>query len=121
MKKKFFGKITRHWFVTILAVATFASAAVAASRWVTEATLPDGANFPAVQSINGLVYVAGGVAGALTDAANLQVYDPATNTWTVKASLPAPVWAGDGAAEINGLLYLPGGLNPSTGNPTSGV
>ena len=44
------------------------------------------------------------------DIANLQVYDPATDTWTDKAPMPFAS-STDTAGVINGNLYVAGGLH----------
>jgi N-acetylneuraminic acid mutarotase len=61
--------------------------------------------------MNGKVYVAGGrfgggVGSEMTDI--LEIYDPATNSWTSGAALLTPR-AGVTAAVANGCLYLIGG------------
>jgi len=39
----------------------------------------------------------------------VQAYNPGTNMWSSKAPLPAPRQTGNGAGEINGIIYLAGG------------
>jgi len=50
------------------------------------------------------IYIAGG-----NSDTNLQLYDPATNTWTTLASMPAGRYGG-AAGVIGGKLYVAGGL-----------
>ena len=57
--------------------------------------------------INGKLYVAGG-----QTLATLEVYDPATDTWTTKAPMPTARF-GVGGGVINGKLYVVGGDNGS--------
>ena len=47
-----------------------------------------------------------------TPVGRVQVYNPATNTWTTKATLPHDVtgYGNNGAQVIGGLVYVPGGL-----------
>jgi N-acetylneuraminic acid mutarotase len=40
--------------------------------------------------------------------AELDVYDPATNVWTTKASMPTARWGAAGGV-IDGMLYVAGG------------
>ena len=60
--------------------------------------------------INGKFYVAGGRPGAEAASA-LEVYDPATNIWTVLPDMPTGC-SGIGAAAVNGELYVIGGEIP---------
>ena len=63
-----------------------------------------------VAALNGVLYAVGGqnVGGPPMIHAALEAYDPATNTWTTKASMPtARVYVG--VAAINGILYAMGG------------
>jgi N-acetylneuraminic acid mutarotase len=64
----------------------------------------------AVGAANGLVYVIGGVKPTGTSD-GVAAYNPATNTWKPRAVLPAARQAGDGAALLSGLLYVPGGYD----------
>jgi hypothetical protein len=59
------------------------------------------------QVINGKFYVVGGNDGA-GDLAAILVYDPATDTWTTRESMPTQR-RNLGAGVINGLLYAVGG------------
>lgn len=55
-------------------------------------------------------------AGARRDPdAKLEIYDPASNTWTTGASSPAPL-AGAGSAVLNGKLYSVGGCTTACGS-----
>jgi N-acetylneuraminic acid mutarotase len=49
----------------------------------------------------------------------VQVYNPATNTWTTKASLPHVIagYGNNGAQVIGGLVYVPGGQRVGQGYP----
>jgi len=62
----------------------------------------------AVGVMNGKLYLAGGDHPENVHVATLQVYDPAQDTWTSKASMPAPR-AGAGGAVVDGLFYVLGG------------
>lgn len=64
------------------------------------------------------VYVIGGNDGT-RDTADLQRYDPATNSWSLLAPLPAGRYSGDGAVVLNGKIYLPGGWTTSPPLPWS--
>ena len=63
-------------------------------------------------TMDGLLYLFGGFgAGA---AGKVQVYDPATDSWTLGSSMP---WDAGGcvAAVVDGLIYVGGGVAPSGG------
>jgi uncharacterized protein (TIGR03437 family) len=65
------------------------------------------ANTPAVAVINDRIYVAGGN-GPNMNQTELEVYDPAANTWTPLVSMSVPRNHTAGAA-INGKFYVVGG------------
>jgi N-acetylneuraminic acid mutarotase len=67
--------------------------------------------YPAAAVINNVLYVAGGNNGHETPT--LQAYNPSTNAWTALADMPSGRYQGDGAAVINGQLYVPGGWDNS--------
>jgi hypothetical protein len=96
--------------LTTLCMTVFAShAAAQGGTWAIEAPLPvpSGLGSFAFGSINGEVYAVGGQLGSSV-VATLEVYNPATNTWTTKTSMPtARVYPS--AAVVNGLLYVIGG------------
>jgi N-acetylneuraminic acid mutarotase len=85
--------------------------------WVQRATMPDPrSEMPAV-TLNGLIYVPGGLGRTPTGSANgygavagLDVYDPATNTWDTRAPLPE-VRHHNLATVFEGRLYVFGGMD----------
>ena len=84
----------------------------AAQGWTALLNMPTAVNASAVGEINGIIYVAGGVAsGGPTGA--LQAYDPTKNTWSTLASIPETLYQGDGTGTINSQLYVAGGWNGS--------
>jgi N-acetylneuraminic acid mutarotase len=64
---------------------------------------------------NGKVYIFGGVGAANSILSLVEEYDPSTNTWSTKASMPTPrVFAK--AVEAGGKIYVIGGRQlPSAG------
>ncbi len=70
------------------------------------------ANTPAVGVINDRIYVAGGN-GPNMNQTELEVYDPAANTWTQLASMSVPRNHTAGGA-INGKFYVVGGRPGTT-------
>jgi N-acetylneuraminic acid mutarotase len=69
--------------------------------------------------ISGKLYVAGGGDNVGNTIAKLRVYNPATNTWAAKASMPTARSSAAGAA-AGGLLFVMGGA-VSSGSPTNKV
>ena len=90
----------------------------ATDTWSEREPAPHHHHRAAVGVINGKIYVAGGMTKTLRNEvtyeyepepfAELDVYDPATNVWTTKASMPTPRW-GAAAGVIDGKLYVAGG------------
>ena len=82
----------------------------AAAAWKPMANLPVPTGSAAAESINGIIYVAGGSNGA-TKNATLQAFNPETQTWNALANMPITLYQGDGAGVINSQLYVTGGWN----------
>jgi N-acetylneuraminic acid mutarotase len=69
-----------------------------------------------VAALNGKVYAVGGFNAAGAPVATVEVYDPSTDSWTQRASLPAPLHHVNVAA-VGDRLYVVGAL--SGGNFTA--
>ncbi|HEX3235208.1 MAG TPA: hypothetical protein VHR41_13490 [Gemmatimonadales bacterium] len=83
--------------------------------WVTKAPLPMAMVGPMFAVIGSKLYVVGGIsATTLAPLTTNQSYTPSTDKWASRASLPQAVSDADGAAVINGVLYLPGGRHGSS-------
>ncbi len=80
--------------------------------WQSRAPLPQARRELASAVVGGLIYAVGGITTSGTSA-QVTAYNPRSNTWSSKASLPSPRQSADGAAVLGGLLYLPGGMNAS--------
>lgn len=81
--------------------------------WTRKAPIPTPRRFLAAAAIDGKLYVVGGCVNQTCSfpATNaLEVYNPATDTWTVKTPMPTPR-SGMGAAAIDGKLYVVGGAS----------
>jgi len=106
-----------HLLAGVLAVL-LASLPASAATWKSKASMPAARDGAAVESINGIVYVAGGYNGG--DTPTLQAFDPTTNTWTTLANMPGGRYQGDGAGVINSQLYVAGGwtISPPLPNNT---
>jgi N-acetylneuraminic acid mutarotase len=87
----------------------------ATDTWTTKAPMLRSRNGLAVAVVNATLYAIGGetedtIQGIPTAhvASSVEAYDPATDTWTAKASLPVPV-TGSAAAVVDGIIYVVGG------------
>ena len=83
----------------------------ATDTWKTREPMPTARSGSAVAVYQSKIYVIGGTVGtgenvAFTGAT--EVYDPATNTWETKTSMPTPR-ADLSANTVNGKIYLIGG------------
>jgi N-acetylneuraminic acid mutarotase len=66
-----------------------------------------------VAAVEGKVYVVGGFDASGQPVATLESYDPATDRWTPRASLPSPLHHVN-VASVAGKLYVVGGLAGSS-------
>lgn len=87
---------------------------VATDTWTEAAPMPEPRDGPAVATLEGNIYVVGGCNtscgySATGMLASTIVYDPATDTWSSRASLPV-ARASSAAVALGGKLYLAGGL-----------
>jgi N-acetylneuraminic acid mutarotase len=60
--------------------------------------------------VNDLLFVVGGSTNCGVRTASMEAYDPVLNTWTSKAPMPGGPRSNMGAAVIDGLLYVVGGM-----------
>lgn len=87
------------------------------NTWTTRASMRAPRSAAAAAEVAGILYVLG---GQLQDRENVvktatvEAYDPKTNTWTGKPSMPTPR-NGLAAAVVDGILYAVGGHNDSSG------
>ena len=63
---------------------------------------------PTAQSVNGLIYVVGGMDGSGASLSSVDVYDPATDSWSVAPSMSTRR-DNPGSAVLGGNLYIFGG------------
>jgi N-acetylneuraminic acid mutarotase len=112
---------TRPWVVGVFLLA-FGSAPIAVGQspvahntWSSGAPIPTPLADTMTAVLNGKIYVAGGYMGPCCDGtvvADVQIYDPVTNTWSAGVPLPTPRWSG-AAAAVDGKLYIIGGTTPT--------
>lgn len=110
---------------TLVASATGLTSATSVSfnasttaSWTSLQPMIAARNSPATDAIGGLLYVAGGHDGS-TDNSALQIYNPATNSWSFGANMPAGRYQSSGGSAVNGKLYVPGGWTTAGGLPTN--
>lgn len=85
------------------------------NTWTSRAPIPTARYEAKAGVINGVIYVAGGHApGSVT---TVEAYNPVTNSWTTVASMPNPLQAKLGAAVVNDVLYITGGVAGDGGCP----
>jgi hypothetical protein len=80
--------------------------------WATKAAMPTPRQLLSAVGVNGKVYVIGGglMGGRFSSPdPTVERYDPASNTWTQKISIPFPV-LGPAVAAVNGKIYSVGGM-----------
>jgi N-acetylneuraminic acid mutarotase len=83
------------------------------NSWTTKAPMPTARSGFAIAVYDRKIYVIGGTTGDSTSSASgftgkTEVYDPATNIWKTKASMPTPR-ADLSAGVVDGKIYLIGG------------
>jgi hypothetical protein len=75
-------------------------------KWTGKAQLPAPRAWASgAQTINGKIYVAGGLNADGNPTRSLYVYNAETDTWATKAQLPVASWGG-ASGVINGKLYV---------------
>ena len=91
--------------------------------WIRKADLPTERWFLTTIVIDGKIYAIGGIGGrseGLEGSARVEMYDPATNSWTKKADMLTGR-GGLGAAVVGGKIYAFGGAPDTTLPPVATV
>lgn len=81
--------------------------------WTTKTEMPTARGFHTANVIDGKIYVIGGSSGLpyrQIAILTVEVYDPATDTWTQKGDIPERIGAGH-SSTINGKIYTFSGYN----------
>ncbi|HET7306994.1 MAG TPA: protease pro-enzyme activation domain-containing protein [Gammaproteobacteria bacterium] len=81
--------------------------------WTPIADAPVARMSPVSAFVNGKFYVFDGWDGAVggNPTAEVDIYDPATDTWSQGTPNPVPAASSSAAAVLNGLVYIVGGCN----------
>ncbi len=85
----------------------------ATAGWTSDAPMPTARQYLKTATVNGVIYAIGGygyvpATGLFQIRRKVEAYDVASNTWTVKTALPAPLIP-NGATNIGGKIYVAGG------------
>jgi N-acetylneuraminic acid mutarotase len=94
--------------------------------WTRKNDMPTARNAPASCGVGSKVYVLGGFVLLFESAtpafvtSAVEVYDPANDTWTKRASMPEPR-SGAAAVALNGNIYVFGGTDSDSGQAFSSV
>lgn len=93
------------------------------NTWTTLSSMSTARYFATAQVVDNKIYVIGGISNSsLTTTTGtyyktVEVYDPATNTWTTKASMPT-ARMGTSSVVHNNEIYVFGGMSSSATNLT---
>jgi len=89
----------------------------ATDTWTAKSPMPTARWGPGTGTVNGKIYLFGGASGwdyAVNSPEEFcrtnEVYNPATDTWTTKSSIPSQRW-GSSSCVVNGKIYVIGGYN----------
>lgn len=92
---------------------TLSTYAATTLTWVERSEMPNlQAHFSSAVSNNNKIYTFGGIASfgdTVTALGLTQEYDPQTNSWSTKASMPIPVYTSAAVTATNGKMYVIGG------------
>lgn len=89
-----------------------------AAAWVQKPAMPSTRHSLAAVAFSGKVYVFGGMTNGGAVLTNVEVYDPATSSWSNAVAQMPRGRAGFGAVLVDGLVYLVGGTG-SAGEPVA--
>ncbi len=110
-------------YAALTSTATVDEYDPAAGTWANKAPMPNNRVFHCAGVVDGKIYVVGGCGSGWNvngeDVTDVDVYDPATDTWAQKGKMRSPR-AMAAAAVVNGKIYLFGGIVGSlAGSPSS--
>ena len=87
-----------------------ASAAIV-NIWATKSPIPTTRNFAVAGAANNVIYVVGGNDAGSQSTKTVRAYTIATNSWSLRASLPQNRRSANGATFLDGRLYVSGGIS----------
>ena len=83
----------------------------ATDTWTTKSPMPTARGFHSANVVDGKIYIIGGSQASSPDrnhVLTVEVYDPATDTWTQKGEMPRSIGAGFSSV-VDGKIYVFGG------------
>jgi hypothetical protein len=101
------------WWVDDIQLKLDRPTACATPTWNMAQPYPLTMAFPASVSLNGKLYLFGGVDSSSTTLGTAYRYDPGDNSWTLIAPIPAPRY-GAAATTDGTYIYILGGNNPTS-------
>ncbi|MEK7474831.1 MAG: kelch repeat-containing protein [Candidatus Coatesbacteria bacterium] len=97
------------------------------NQWTSKALMPTPRFLHSAVAVGGRIYCIGGITALIGGVSNtnvkieyvgaVEVYDPATNTWTAMAPMPTPRGGAGAASPGNGMIYVAGGIAKGTSTP----
>jgi N-acetylneuraminic acid mutarotase len=90
------------------------------TSWASIASMNNARQKPSAAFIGDLLYVVGGWDFNGNPVAALEIYDPASDSWSTGANMPVPV-AGAPAVVLDGQMYVIGGCLDGFCTPTNNV
>ncbi len=78
--------------------------------------IPTGRGNLAACAVDGIIYAIGGALSTSAQSAAVEAYDPKTDHWTVKRSMPQARWF-PAASVVNGIIYVFQGIDVFAYNP----
>jgi len=106
--------------LVILFILCFTSISLAQGWWETKAPIPTARGYLSTCVVDGKIYAIGGGFNASTGSKNVEVYDPVTDSWTIKNNLSEPMCASS-TTQVNGKIYIIGGASSPLGTVYSSV
>lgn len=82
----------------------------ATNTWIARASLPATRHSMSAVAFNGNIYVVGGVMGTNTETNQIDVYDPATDSWSISPSPVPTIRQGAGVAASSTGIFVIGGF-----------
>ncbi|MFC1712816.1 sigma-70 family RNA polymerase sigma factor [Candidatus Poribacteria bacterium] len=79
--------------------------------WTEKADMPTARNMLSTCVVEGKIYAIGGCTPQNQYFATVEVYDPATDTWTKEKNMPTARLLDHAACVVNGKIYAMGGYN----------
>jgi N-acetylneuraminic acid mutarotase len=115
--------VLRKLIIITLSLGTLITSCSFQRAWVRKADLPTGRSFLTTTVLDGKIYAMGGIRGkpeGYAGSARVEVYDPASNSWTKKADMLAGR-GGLASVVVDGKIYAIGGAPDTTLPPVATV